>query len=137
MLRIETTDLLARRESGQLADEDLARLARLGPLAGRIVAGLVDDFYAWLLEHPELRKLLPDATTLERVKTTQRRYFLGLFQGRCDPGYVEDRLRVGAAHERIGLPPKWYLAAYRKYLALLHERLLAELPGRPQSADAS
>jgi len=126
--RIDATELRERRQAGQLADEDLAHLARLRPLSDRIVTALVDDFYRWLLEHVAMRKLLPDKTTLERVKKTQRRYFLGLFEGRCDSDYVEDRLRVGAAHERIGLSPKWYLAAYRKYIALLHDCLRAELP---------
>ena len=41
---------------------------------------------------------------------------------------MEDRLRVGAVHERIGLAPKWYLAAYRKYLDLLREKLFASYP---------
>lgn len=133
--RIDAAELAGRRDANRLNAEDLALLARLRPLADRIVTGLVDDFYAWLLDHPPMRKFLPDATTLERVKKTQRRYFLGLFEGRCDSEYVDDRLRVGAAHERIGLSPKWYLAAYRKYLALLHDRLRAELP--PTDVDAA
>ncbi len=32
---------------------------------------------------------------------------------------------MGEAHERIGMPPKWYLGAYRRYMALLHQKLLA------------
>jgi rsbT co-antagonist protein RsbR len=61
------------------------------------------------------------------VKRTQKEYFLGLFTGRCDLAYIEDRLRVGAIHERIGLSPKWYLGAYRQYLHLIHDRLFTEL----------
>jgi rsbT co-antagonist protein RsbR len=36
----------------------------------------------------------------------QREYFLGLTQGNYDTVYVEDRLRIGEVHERIGLPIK-------------------------------
>jgi rsbT co-antagonist protein RsbR len=43
---------------------------------------------------------------------------------------------VGSAHERIGMAPKWYLGAYRRYLELLHERLFAFLPD-PAEADAA
>src|SRR5262249_49973517 len=63
--------------------------------------------------------------TVRRVKKQQRDYFLGLFGGVVDRDYVEHRARVGAAHERIGMPPKWYLGAYRRYMELLHERLIA------------
>ena len=59
---------------------------------------------------------------------TQREYFLGLFAGRCDLAYVEDRLRVGIAHERIGLSTKWYLGAYRRYLQDILAALFQELP---------
>src|SRR5262249_44762716 len=51
----------------------------------------------------------------------------GLFSGKCDMAYVEDRLRVGVAHERIGLSTKWYLGAYRKYMQLICEHLFDEL----------
>src|SRR5262249_22111482 len=63
-------------------------------------------------------------------------YFIGLFSGRCDAAYVEDRLRVGSAHERIGLPPKWYMSAYRKYLEILLERFAADIPD-PAAARAA
>ena len=33
--------------------------------------------------------------------------------------YVANRLRVGIAHQRIGLEPKWYIGAYREYLSQL------------------
>jgi rsbT co-antagonist protein RsbR len=65
---------------------------------------------------------------VRRVKKLQREYFLGLFSGRLDLAYVEDRLRVGAAHERIGLAPKWYLGGYGRYLRLLLDRFFTDLP---------
>jgi rsbT co-antagonist protein RsbR len=70
---------------------------------------------------------------VRRVKRTQSAYFLGLFEGRLDRAYVADRVRVGTAHERIGLGPQWYLGAYRRYLHLLFEMLVAE---SPHAADA-
>jgi rsbT co-antagonist protein RsbR len=39
---------------------------------------------------------------------------------------VEDRLRVGASHERIGMPPKYYLGSYAHYLRLVRTHLVAE-----------
>jgi rsbT co-antagonist protein RsbR len=127
-LKLDEVELRSRRAFCELTDEDLARLKSLRGFAEKHTTEVVDAFYDLLLSHPETRKFFPDEATIRRVKRTQSEYFLGLFDGRCDLAYVEDRLRVGAVHERIGLAPKWYLAAYRKYLDLLREKLYASLP---------
>ena len=114
ILKLDEAELASRRAFFALTDEDLARLASLRPLAEKITDAIVEEFYALLLSHPETTKFFADEATIRRVKRTQREYFLGLFAGRCDLAYVEDRLRVGATHERIGLAPKWYLGAYRQ-----------------------
>jgi rsbT co-antagonist protein RsbR len=138
-LNLDEAELRARRTFFELGDDDLARLASLRPFAEKHTDAIVDDFYELLLRHPDTRKFFPDDATVRRVKHTQRQYFLGLFTGRCDLAYVEDRLRVGAAHERIGLAPKWYLGAYRKYIDLVAQRLVSELedPAEARAAIAS
>jgi rsbT co-antagonist protein RsbR len=128
LLKLDEAELRARMSACELGPEDLERLRRLRPFAEKHTAEVVNAFYELLLTHPQMRKFFPDEATIRRVKRTQSEYFLGLFQGRVDLAYVEDRLRVGAMHERIGLAPKWYLAAYRKYLELLHALLNKEYP---------
>ena len=136
ILSLDQAEIASRRAFFALTDEDLTRLASLRPLAEKITDAIVEDFYGLLLSHPETRKFFPDEATIRRVKRTQREYFMGLFAGRCDLAYVEDRLRVGTAHERIGMPPKWYLGAYRQYLQLIHQRFDAEIedPAEARSA---
>lgn len=127
VLNLDEAEIASRRAFFKLTDEDLTRLASLRPFAEKVTDGIVEDFYAMLLGHPETRRFFGDEATIRRVKATQRDYFLGLFAGRCDAAYVEDRLRVGAAHERIGLSPKWYLGAYRQYLEAIWNALSREL----------
>ncbi len=127
-LKLDEAELRSRRAICELGEDDLARLRSLREFAENHTTEIVDAFYELLLSHESTRKFFPDDVTVRRVKRTQREYFLGLFEGRCDLAYVEDRLRVGAAHERIGLSPKWYLSAYRKYLDLLRGRLYASFP---------
>ena len=127
-LNLDEQELQARRAFFEIKDEDLARLAELRPLAEKHTGAIVESFYELLLNHRETRRFFPDETTIRRVKATQRDYFVGLFAGTLDLAYVEDRLRVGAAHERIGLAPKWYIGAYRRYMQLMLERLSIELP---------
>lgn len=128
ILKFDEAELRNRRAYFQLTDEDLTRLASLRPWAERHMTEVVEDFYELLLSHIESRKFFVDEATIRRVKRTQGDYFLGLFAGRCDLAYVEDRLRVGAAHERIGMPPKLYLGAYRRYLQHILELLARDFP---------
>ena len=76
----------------------------------------MDDFYTHLLTFEETRRFIPDDHALERLKRTQAAYFESLTAGEYGGDYIRDRLRVGLAHERIGLAPKWYIGAYSKYL---------------------
>lgn len=127
ILALDEAEIQSRRAFFELTDDDLIRLAALRPFAETVTDDIVEEFYKLLLRHPETLEFFGDEATIRRVKSHQRDYFLGLFSGRCDPAYVEDRLRVGAAHERIGLAPKWYLGAYRQYLQLIFDRLYTEL----------
>jgi len=127
-LALDETEIASRRAFFEITAEDLARLEALRPLAEAHSVEVIDALYELFLGHPESRAFFPDATTVNRVKKLQRQYFLGLFSGVVDIRYVEDRLRVGAAHERIGLSPKWYIGAYSRYLRLLFDRIFTAVP---------
>jgi rsbT co-antagonist protein RsbR len=127
-LRLDDREIESRRAFFEITDDDLGRVARLRGHAERHVGEIVEGLYELIMGHAETRTFFPDEATLARVKRMQREYFMGLFTGRCDRAYVEDRLRVGAAHERIALPPKWYIGAYSRYMRLMLERLVSELP---------
>lgn len=132
---IDERELRSRRAFFELTDEDLQRLAALRPFAERHLDDITEAFYELLMGHLETRRFFPDEGTVRRVKRMQREYFLGLFEGRCDLAYALNRLRVGAVHERIGMAPKWYIGAYRRYLSLILERVFAEL--EPAEATAA
>lgn len=124
---MKEAELSRRRAFLELSDGDLAHLAALRPFAEKHVDGIVASFYEFLALQPETKTFLPDDATVHRLQVTQRAYFLRIFEGRCDVDYLENRLRVGVTHERIGLSMEWYLGGYRKYLQLIEDHLLAEL----------
>lgn len=135
-LKMDDGELASRLAFFEITPADLERLAALRSFAEQHTDAIVDGFYELLLSHPETRKFFPDETTVRRVKRTQRDYFLGLFGGVVDRAYVEHRARVGAVHEQIGMAPKWYMGAYRRYLHLLRERLFKHYPD-PVEASAA
>src|SRR5262245_16709121 len=131
MLR-ELTGLDAEQQAERLAyfglgPADRQALRDLAPLAQRTVDGIVTEFYEHLLQFPELAALLhAEPGRLGHLKDKQRAYFLELTEGRLDEEYFESRLRVGDAHQRVGLRPVWYLGAFSLYLRLAVRALVAE-----------
>ncbi len=121
------------------SEDDLARRKRFMCLGEREVellralhaqlAASTDDrafaefFYGHLLQFEETARFLRDPQRIERLKDTQARYFRTLTAGDYGAPYVQERLRVGAAHQRIGLAPAWYMGAYLNYFAFLLPRI--------------
>jgi rsbT co-antagonist protein RsbR len=134
ILKLDDDELKRRLAFYELTDEDFKRLTTLKSFADRWTQEITEGLYELIMSQPESRAFFPDQPTLARVKKLQNSYFVGLFSGNCDLGYVRERLRVGMAHERIGMPPKLYLGAYRRYLALIHAKLLDHFKGNTAEA---
>ena len=113
----------------ELGPDDARALGAYRPLAEATVDRIVSDFYAHLLRVPELEQLLrAEPGRIAKLQGLQRAYFLSLSEGPFDPDYFESRLRVGDAHQRIGLRPVWYIGAFALYLRLAL-RALVEATG--------
>ena len=126
-LDFDDAELDRRRRYFEITDEDLKLLASLRGFAETASHEIVEDLYQLILGHEESRKFFQDDATLNHVKRMQREYFLGLFTDRLDLAYVADRLRVGYAHQRIGMPPRLYIGAYGRFLRAIHARLAREI----------
>lgn len=85
---------------------DAANLARLAPVFEAHGARITDDFYEVLARFPETAALVEGR--VDALKVTHIRWMSGLFTGVYDAGYFDNRIRIGMAHVRIGLPP-WYV----------------------------
>lgn len=136
ILKIDNRELKSRLAFFELTDEDFARLASLRDFANKYTNEITEALYELILGHPETKPFFPDDNTVQHVKGRQNAYFLGLFSGKCDLVYLENRLKVGAVHEDIGMPPKWYLGAYRRYLSLIYDRLVKELRSPKELSDS-
>lgn len=86
-------------------------------------------FYKHLRAFPELLESIPDERTVNRLKKIQAEYFNQLTAGNFDQDHVNGRLRAGFAHQQLGVEPKWFTGAYRKYLSFVLTNV-AQLPGQ-------
>jgi rsbT co-antagonist protein RsbR len=113
---ISEQELVRRKDFLEFGDADVSNLAEINELAQSYADAVIEDFYKHLLSFEETRGFFHDPHVLQRVKNAQQEYFLRLTQGKYDLAYVENRLSIGAIHERIGLPVKSYLGMYNFYL---------------------
>ena len=121
---VDERDLAWRKAFLQFADEDVKRLIALHPAAVRDAQAVIDQFYEHIMAFEETRAFFKDPRVLERVKGTQKAYFLQLTEGRYDADYVRSRLRIGQIHQRISMPLKAYFGMFGFYLGAVAQRLL-------------
>jgi rsbT co-antagonist protein RsbR len=134
---ITEQELLRRKDFLEFHDEDVACLIGINDLAQRYAESVIEDFYKHLLSFDETKVFFRDPEVLKRVKNAQQQYFLRLTQGNYDLAYAQNRLLIGAVHERANLPMKAYLGMYNHYLRAVAKRLIEAFRNEPQRAWSS
>ncbi len=128
-LQITPEELRTRLAFLSFSPEDQQNLGEIGEVICSHVDEMITEFYDHLIRFEELREILFAPDLVQRLKRTQRQYLLSLGQLADDLEYAEGRLRIGFAHERVGLKQKWYLGAYSKLFELIVQRLTARYSG--------
>jgi diguanylate cyclase len=134
-MQISDVEINRRKQLLEFSDADAACLASCRELIEAEVDSLVAAFYEQQTAVEEIALLIGDADTLQRLHVAQRRYVLQLFAGRYDLHYVNDRLRIGMVHKRIGVEPKLYLAAAKSLRDVLGSFLVQAILDRRQVSD--
>ena len=122
-MKISDAEIHNRLELVALEPHFQAALSDACHLIEDVVDIIVERFYYALLEIDEIEMLIRDVDTLNRLKQYQRKYILDLFSGKYDSDYVNNRLRIGMVHKRIGVEPKLYLSAVYTQKAIIFEML--------------
>lgn len=111
-----------------LTDADLALLQSKKTQFEQVVVVLVDELYDRITKQPDLQRIIQAHSTLERLKETQKWYFVSMASGTVDEEYISRRILVGEVHSRIGLTTDWYLGTYMLYLQLATEHFQRIMP---------
>ena len=129
-MAIHDMEIKHRKRLLALTPQDEQALAACRDWIEGEVAEIVETFYAHLTDDEEVVRVIGDADTLKNLKIYQKKYILDLFNGEYGLDYVNQRLRIGMTHKRIGVEPKFYLSAVRLLRELLADTLSAGLdPG--------
>ena len=107
----------------QFAPSQRDALAREGAIIERLLPGALDALYAQVRATPQTRRHFAGEADIERAKRAQLMHWAAIAAGAFDERYHSNVRRIGLAHARIGLEPRWYVGGY----ALVAERLIAGL----------
>jgi len=127
-MRINDIEIARRMELFGIGEEQFEILKGCGHVIRKNIDAIVDEFYEKQVADEEISHLIGDADTLARLHRVQREYVLNLFSGDYDVEYVNNRLRIGLVHKRIGVEPKLYLSAVKTLKNIIIKHLFMELP---------
>ncbi len=126
-------DLKRRVGFTRLTNIDCDALKGFRPILERNVDNLLDAFYDHVTAVPELAALFRDDAHVKFARDGQRVHWLDrVFSGNFDSDYVASVQRIGEAHARIDLDPRWYIGAYCFALDYLHQVVRTEMQDDPE-----
>jgi signal transduction histidine kinase len=114
-------------------DSDAGLLRNLGVRMERYLPEMAERFYAQIPHHPGASRVFTGGEEqVNRLKKTLQAWGRGLFNGRYDEAYANERFQIGFRHVRIGLDQKYVISAMGVVRAFLLDRLLQEIPAREE-----
>lgn len=93
--------------------KDLRNIYLLKETVTAHIDTVVEAFYCTITEVPQLLEIINTHSSVDRLRNTLKQHLLEMFEGRIDDQFIEKRKRVALVHLRIGLYPKWYVAAFQ------------------------
>ncbi|QOY54793.1 diguanylate cyclase [Candidatus Sulfurimonas marisnigri] len=134
-MRITEFEMANRKELFYLEDVDFNLLKKCKTFIEPRMNSLVDEFYEMQTSIIEIALLIGDSDTLFRLKNAQHKYLQDLFSGVYDLEYINNRLRIGLVHKRIGVEPKLYLSAIGTLKNLLFKVIREEMKDSQELVD--
>jgi rsbT co-antagonist protein RsbR len=115
---------LERRKAWlDLTPPDVDVIQRVGQEAVADQDQIVEGHLRHFQEDPHTADSFNSETDVQRFRELQFQYLALLAAGDLGTEYAENRVQVGALHQRIGVDPKWYIGACGFRLRQLTEHL--------------
>ncbi|WP_395702314.1 GGDEF domain-containing protein [Aquabacterium sp.] len=134
-MQIHDLEIARRKELLGFGPRDVQLLSACSGFIAEEVEALVAVFYEKQTGIDEISLIIGDIGTLTRLRAAMTRYVIDLFAGYYDEDYVNNRLRIGLVHKRIGVAPKYYLSAMRILKSLLLDVLARRMGAHPDRED--
>ncbi len=121
----------------ELTEKDLGLLSDLkGQLQkDGVITEMVDQFYRCIDREKSLVAIIEQNSSIDRLKKTLHTHISKMFDGVLNESYFQERVVIARVHVRIGLEPKWYIAAFESLSRTFIKYLAAQSFSPDQLAD--
>jgi len=135
---ITANDMRQRLEFIGMDEIRRDRLAGLQDTIGKILPGVLDDFYSHISDWSEIFEMFGGEAHIAHVKERQLQHWRTIAAGRFDRDYIDSVRQIGGVQHTRELDPKWYIAGYALILSQLVRTVLQDsgkLKRRDQAAE--
>lgn len=104
-------------------------LRTLRPLIAQNLPAVLDGFYAIVRQYPQTSRLFSSDSHIAHAKAMQLQHWDLIATGQFDETYFRSATKIGQAHHRIGLEPRWYIGGYGHLIAGLIRAVETKIEG--------
>ena len=132
--RPETQDHLSIQERLNIIGSDdtvKEKLQELQPDLADKLPEILHNFYEHIVSFPALAELFRDENHIEMAKGAQNAHWNSILTGEYGPEYLNGIQRIGLAHHKLNLEPRWYVGGY----AIIFQGLIDAVLSRANIGD--
>ncbi len=118
-----TNTLRTRLEFVRVDDEVRAALRELRPFIAKNLPDILGRFYGHISGYNETARLFSNQNHMTGAKNAQIKHWDVIAAADFDETYVQSVTRIGEAHNKLGLEPRWYIGGYSFILGGLLEAI--------------
>ena len=109
-----STDTMIKARLAFIGLDEVKRktLRELRPIISQALPEVLDQFYARVTRYPDVARFFANAQIMRHVKEMQLKHWDVILTAEFDDTYVHSVTRIGEAHHRLGLEPRWYIGGY-------------------------
>ena len=111
MIKLHQFDIEESIRLLRMDSEQLALLKEVRSVIEHDSEEIIRNFYAHVTTLTGLKAIIERFSTIEKLKITMKKYLFSLFPEKIDEEFMEWRVTIGEVHNRINLPPFYYLSA--------------------------
>jgi heme-based aerotactic transducer len=134
MIQLHQFDLEESIQLLRLDANQLALLKEFRPILEREADGIVRQFYGHITRIPRLNEIIEQYSAVDRLMVTMKKYLMSIFTDKIDEDFMKWRVTIGNVHNRVNLPPFYYLSSYQTLYDLVLPKIFEHYRKKPDQA---
>ncbi|WP_088188324.1 globin-coupled sensor protein [Desulfosporosinus sp. FKA] len=111
MIQLHQFELTESTRLLKIDSEQLSLLKEVHAIIEKDADQIITNFYAHVTTIPGLKAIIDRFSSVDKLKITMKKYLLSICPETIDEQFMQWRVTIGEVHNRINLPPFYYLSA--------------------------